>query len=126
MTRQYDITAWARKLTADEIVKVRLCYSKHKRHRVAHEVVAGPGYRQMSIVLWLKILVMLRVRHGEKLTVNSPILVRMNRKKLVPMTGDFMRRLDKIDAPRLGWRKATLHTSERICNGCSKEWNTHG
>ena len=67
----------------------------------------------MSIVLWLKILVMLRVRHGEKLTVNSPILVRMNRKKLVPMTGDFMRRMDKIYAPRLGWRKATLHSRRR-------------
>ena len=113
LTRQYDITAWARKLTADEIVKVRLCYSKHKRHRVAHEVVAGPGYRQMSIVLWLKILVMLRVRHGEKLTVNSPILVLMNRKKLVPMTGDFMRRMDKIYAPRLGCQKATLHSRRR-------------
>ena len=86
---------------------------KNQRHRVAHEVVAGPGYRQMSIVLWLKILVMLRVRHGEKLTVNSPILVRMNRKKLVPMTGDFMRRMDKIYAPRLGWRKATLHSRRR-------------
>ena len=63
----------------------------------------------MSIVLWLKILVMLRVRHGEKLTVNSPILVLMNRKKLVPMTRDFMwRRLysnTKLTqkAPRICW-----------------------
>ena len=81
-------------------------------HRVAREVVAGPGYRQVS-VLWLKILVMLRVRHGEKLTVDSPILVRMNHKKLVPMTGDFMRRMDKIYAPRVGWQKATLHSRRR-------------
>ena len=34
-------------------------------------VVAGPGYRQMSIVLWLKILVMSRVRHEEKFSVNT-------------------------------------------------------
>ena len=67
----------------------------------------------MSIVVWLKILVMLRVKHGGKLTVNSPILVLMNRKKLVPMTGDFMRRMDKIYAPRLGCQKATLHSRRR-------------
>ena len=56
---------------------------------------------------------MLRVKHGERLTVDSPILVRMNRKKLVPMTGDFMRRMDKIYVPRLGWQKATLHSRRR-------------
>ena len=48
-----------------------------------------------------------------KLTVTSPILVPMNRKKLVPMTGDFMRGMDKIYAPRLGWQKATLHRRRR-------------
>ena len=113
MTRQYDLATWVQKLRADEIIKVRLCYTKHQRHRVAHEVVAGPGYRQMAIVVWLKILVLLRVRRGEKLTVDSPILVRMNREKLVPMTGDFMRRMDKIYAPRLGWHKATIHSRRR-------------
>ena len=56
----------------------------------------------MAIVVWLKILILLRVRHGEKLTVDSPILVRLNRKKLVPMTGDFMRRMYKIYGPKLG------------------------
>ena len=113
MTRQYDLASWARKLRADEIIKVRLCYSKNQRHRVAHEVVAGPGYRQMDIVVWLKILILLRVRHGENLTVNSPLLVRLNRNKLVPMTGDFMRRMDKIYGPQLGWQNATLHSRRR-------------
>ena len=37
----------------------------------------------------------------------------MNHKKLVPMTGDFMRRMDKIYAPRVGWQKATLHSRRR-------------
>ena len=73
---------------------MRLFYSKHQRHRVGHEVVAGLGYRQMAIVVYLKILVLLRLRHGEKLAVNSQILVRINRMKLVPMTGDLMRRMD--------------------------------
>ena len=27
---------WGKKLTQDEIIKLRLCYSKHQRHRVAH------------------------------------------------------------------------------------------
>ena len=84
MTKQYNLASWAHKLRADEIIKVRLCYSKHQRHRVAHEVVAGPGYRQITIVVWLKILILLRVRHGEKLTVDSPILVRLNREKTSP------------------------------------------
>ena len=113
VTRQHNLPTWAEKLRADEIIRVRLCYTKHQRHRVAHEVVVGPGYRQMAIVVWLKILVLLRVRGGEKLTVNSPILVRMNRKKIVPMTGDFMRRMDKIYAPLLGWQKATIHSRRR-------------
>ena len=39
--------------------------------------------------------------------------MRMNCKKLVPMTGDFIRRLDKIYAPRVGWPKATLPNRRR-------------
>ena len=31
----------------------------------------------------------------------------------VPMTGDFMRRMDKIYAPKLGWQNATLHSRRR-------------
>ena len=64
IARQHDVAAWANKLSADEIIRVRLCYSKHQRHRVAHEVVAGPGYRQMVIVVWLKILVLFRNING--------------------------------------------------------------
>ena len=67
----------------------------------------------MAIVVWLKILILLRVRHGENLTVNSPILMRLNHNKLVPMTGDFMRRMDKIYAPKLGLQNATLHSRRR-------------
>ena len=50
-TRTWDVAKYAEKLTYDEIFRVRLCYTKHKRHRVAHEVIAGPGYRQMSFAL---------------------------------------------------------------------------
>ena len=81
---------------------MRLCYSKHKRHRVAHEVIAGPGYRQMSIALWIKITVRLRCRRGEVLTVDSPLLVRENKDNLVPMTVQFMAAMDKRYAPTLG------------------------
>ena len=31
-------------LKMDEVITVRLCHNKHQRHRVAHEVIAGPGY----------------------------------------------------------------------------------
>ena len=62
---------------------------------MAHEVYAGPGFRLMSFVLWLKIEVKLRVQFGELLTVDSPLLVRMSKGKLVPMTGAFMAQMDK-------------------------------
>ena len=81
---------------------MRLCYTKHKRHRVAHEVIAGPGYRQMSIALWIKITVRLRCRRGESLATNSPLLVRESKGNLVPMTAQFMTAMDKIYAPTLG------------------------
>ena len=42
----------------------------------------------MSLVLWLKIVIKLRVKHKENLSVNSPILVRTkSNDALVPMTG---------------------------------------
>lgn len=44
------ISRWANELKLDEIFWVRLCYTKHKRHRVAHEVIAGPGYKLLSLV----------------------------------------------------------------------------
>ena len=112
-TVNHHLETWAGTLASDEIIKVRLCYSKHQRHRVAHEVIAGPGYRRMSIVLWLKIVVKLRLNFGERLTVNSPRLVRLNRTEIVPMTGNFMSRMDKRYVPILGWYKATLHSRRR-------------
>lgn len=111
--RDHDIGAWAEKLSTDEIIRVRLCYSKHQRHRVAHEVIAGPGYKRMSFVLWLKVVVKLRLKRNEKITVHSPILVRVRKKKLVPMTGNHMTRMDKVYAPVLGWYKATIHSRRR-------------
>ena len=109
----WNIERWAQRLSVNEIIRVRLCYTKHQRHRVAHKVVAGPGFRQMSFVLWLKVVVRLRVGLGEPLTVDSPLLVRLNRGKLVPMTGAFMTRMDKVYAPLLGWIKATIHSRRR-------------
>ena len=73
------MVSWADKLSLQEIMKIRLCYIKHQRHRVAHEVVAGPGHRLMSLILWLKIVVKLRTELGEVLTPASPLLVRENK-----------------------------------------------
>ena len=112
-TKRWDIAQWASKLGSNEIIKIHLCYTKHRRHRVAHQVIAGPGYKLMSFVMWIKSVVRLRARLGERLTVDSPLLVRMNRGKLVPMTANYMGRMDKIYAPRLGWYKATIHSRRR-------------
>ena len=107
------IPTWARQLSNDEIFKVRLCYTKHQRHRVAHEVIAGPGYRLMSLVRWIKVVVRLRVLKKEKLTMDSPLLVRERRGEIVPMTGAFMSRMDKTYAPILKWGQATIHSRWR-------------
>ena len=101
LSKRANIQQWAERLALDEIFRVRLCYSKHQRHRVAHEVIAGPGYRQMSLVRWIKVVVKLRLRNNERLTRDSPLLVRLNRQKIVPMTGNFMSRMDKVYAPIL-------------------------
>ena len=55
----------------------------------------------------------LREGGGEHLTVNSPILVRMNKARVVPLTGSFMGRMDKGYATELGWGKATIHSRRR-------------
>ena len=47
----HNIDTWAASLALDDVIRLRLCYSKHQRHRVAHEVVAGPGHKFMSFVL---------------------------------------------------------------------------
>ena len=108
-----NLNHWSRRLTANDIIRVRLCYTKHQRHRVAHEVVAGPGFRQMSFALWLRVVVRIRLGLKEKLSVDSPLLMRLNKGKLVPMTGAFMARMDQEYAPVLGWRKATIHSRRR-------------
>ena len=112
-TKTWDIAQWSSNIALDEIIRIRLCYTKQNRHRVAHDVIAGPGYKLMSFALWLKITIKLRVALGEHLTINSPLLVRTNRTKLVPMTVDFMRRMDKSYAPKLNWFKATIHSRRR-------------
>ena len=112
-SKNLTILAWANELSPHEIIRLRLCYTKHQRHRVAHEVVAGPGYRHMSVALWLKIVVKLRSQLKEVLTAESPILARLNKNKVVPMTGDYMRRMDKHYIPILGWHKATIHSRRR-------------
>ena len=76
---KHCMASWASNLSPHEILKVRLCYTKHQRHRVAHEVVAGPGYRHMSIALWLKNVVKLRLQLGEDITPVSPLLVRRDK-----------------------------------------------
>ena len=55
----------------------------------------------------------LRVRHSEAITVDSPLLVRIKKGKLVPMTGSFMARMDKVYGPMLEWGKATIHSRRR-------------
>ena len=45
-----DIRQWAAGLAMNEVFKVRLCYTKHKRHRITHDVVAGPGYKLMNLI----------------------------------------------------------------------------
>ena len=112
-TKRWDIAAKAARLSSDEIIKVRLCYMKHKRHRVAHEEIAGPGYKLMSFVQWLRIVVKLRVAAGELLPVDSPSFVQDNRGVPVTMPGDFMARRDTYYAPKLGWFKATIHCRRR-------------
>ena len=54
-TKDWNIYTWAKKLSLHEVVKVRLCYTKNQRHRVAHQVIAGPGHKLMSFVYWIKI-----------------------------------------------------------------------
>ena len=55
----------------------------------------------------------LRLALKEKLTVDSPLLVRVKRGKIVPMTGAYMSSMDKIYSPILGWHKATIHSRRR-------------
>ena len=112
-TRNHDLVDWAASLRADEIIRIQLSYTKHQRHRVAHEVIAGPGYRLMSFALWIKITVSLRARNNDVLTIDSPLLVRQGQGKLVPMTGAYMARMDRIFAPALGGAKATIHSRRR-------------
>ena len=76
-------------------------------------MIAGPGFKLMSIARWTKVVILLRLRCRELLTVNSPLLVRESNGKIVPMTGAFMTRMDKDYGPKLGWGKATIHSRRR-------------
>ena len=67
----------------------------------------------MSLVRWIKVVVKLRLKVGEQITVDSPLLVRERQGKLVPMTGAFMSRMDKAYGPILKWGKATIHSRRR-------------
>ena len=67
----------------------------------------------MSFALWLKIIVKLRLGKGERLTVNSPLLVQEKKTRIVPMTAAYMGTRDKEYAPILGWGKATIHSRRR-------------
>ena len=51
--------------------------------------------------------------HGEKLTVESPLLVRENKGRIVPMTRAYMARMDQRFIPLLKWGKATIHSRRR-------------
>ena len=55
----------------------------------------------------------LRLKNNEILSPDSPLLVRLSKGKLVPMTGNFMAKMDKIYVPILGWYKATIHSRRR-------------
>ena len=55
----------------------------------------------------------LRIRRREKLTVDSPLLVRERHGKIVPMTAAFMTRMDKDYTSVLSWGKATIHSRRR-------------
>ena len=90
---------WARSIYNDEIFRVRLCYSNHQRYRVAHEEISGHSFKLMSLARWIKMAVALRNRYSEAITVDSPLLVWMNRGRLVPTTGTFMARMDKVYGP---------------------------
>ena len=61
----------------------------------------------MSLARWIKIVVSIRLRHSEPITIDSPLLVRDNKGKIVPMTATYMARMDKVYGPVLGWGKAT-------------------
>ena len=58
-------------------------------------------------------VVKLRSIKQERLTRDSPLLVRERRGKIVPMTGNFMSLMDKKYAPILKWGKATIHSRRR-------------
>ena len=67
----------------------------------------------MSFGMWVKIAVKLRLNQGEVLSGSSPLLVRLNRGKIVPMTASYVSSMDRIYSPILGWHKATIHSRRR-------------
>ena len=70
----------------------------------------------------------LHVQHSEAITEDSSLLVRINKEKLVPMTGSFMAIMDK-SCPVLMWGRETIHCRHKLgsaANGTvslSKKWH---
>ena len=77
-------------------------------------VVAGPGSRLLSPPRWVKVVVKLRMLHGEILTVESPLLGRENEGRIVPTTGAYMAMIDQRYIPLLKLGKATIHIRRRV------------
>ena len=75
----------------------------------------------MSIDIWLKIAVKLRVRNKNRLIVESPILVRANRDRVEPITWAYKLRMDRVYAPNLDWFKASIHSRRS-----SEKGDSHG
>ena len=69
----------------------------------------------MSLARWIKVVVALRLQHSEAITIDSPLLVRMKKGKIVPMTADFMARKDKVYGPILKWNTPGNHEGYGRC-----------
>ena len=111
-----EILEWARDLDPDTaILKWDLFYTKHNRTRLSHEVVTGPGFRALSVTLWLKKSLIRRAAMGEKFSTSSAILVRVKGEVLVPMTAKWRELRDKILEGFIGWVKEgiTWHSRRR-------------
>ena len=46
-----------------------------QRRRVAHIVIADPGFKLMSLVRWIKVMVALRLLHSQANAADSPLLL---------------------------------------------------
>ena len=77
---------------------------------MAHELIAGLGYRLMSHPRWITVVVKLRSRRKVSLFAASPILVREIKSKIVPMSGNFMAKMDKVYGSILNLGMANIYS----------------